>query len=160
MEGMSASDIWKFISGQEGGSEGDSWDGPRFKVDENKTSLWTPEQMHELQVIMASFESWDEVVSLGQRLAGQHSAIGSATKATDLKYQTWSLNEDDEIRRLQSPWLEDRRAALQTVMSRYDRWKDEIIGRCMLFARSKQRLNLAIAPQSGVYRLKAKKQRK
>lgn len=159
MEGMGASGVWKFISGQEGGGEGDNWEGPRFKVDENKTTLWTPEQMHELQVIMASFESWDEVVSLGQPLPGQHSAIGSATKVTDLKYQTWSLNEDDEIRRLQSPWLEDRKVALQTLISRYDRWADEIIGRCMLFARSKHRLNLGIAPQTGVYRLKTRTQR-
>lgn len=159
MEGMGASDVWKFISGRDGGGEGGNWEGPRFKVDENKTILWTPGQMHELQVIMASFKSWDEVVSLGQPLPGQHSAIGCANKVAELRCRIWSLDEDDEIRRLQSPCLEDRRVALQNLMSKYDRWADEIIGRCMLFARSKQRLNLGIAPQNGKSRLKARMQR-
>lgn len=159
MQGMGASDVWKFISGQEGGDGGNNWEGPRFKVDEYKTTLWTPQQMHELQVIMASFESWDEVVSLGQQIPGQHTALGGAAKVSDLKYKIWSPDQDAEIRRLQSPWHEDRNIALKTLMSRYGRCKDEIIGRCMLFARSKQRLNLGVATQAGVSRLKARIQR-
>lgn len=149
MHGMSAGDVWTFISGQEGGREGENWDGPRFKVDENKTTLWTPEQLLELKVITASFESWDEVLSLGQGIPGRHGPSGVTKRAGNQKPRTWPADQDAKIRSLQSPRLEDRQAALQNLMEECGRYRDEIIGRCMLFARSNQRVNLGVVPHNG-----------
>lgn len=150
MHGMSAGDVWTFISGQEGGREGDRWEGLRFKVDEMKSTLWTPEQQYQLKVITSSFESWNEVMSLGQRIPGQHAPNGCRRKLAEQVPRVWPPDHDAQIRRLESPRLEDRQTALQNLMLQYDRSEDEIIGRCMLFARSNQRLNLGIAPYTGV----------
>lgn len=161
MHGMGAGDVWMFISGQEDGNKvGGNWQGLKFKVDRRKTPRWTPQQLYQLKVISASFESWDEVRSLGQRIPGQHAPNGCLHKLAEQEPKVWHATHDAQIRRLESPRLEDRQAALQHLMLQCGRSEDEIVGRCMLFARSNRRLNLGIAPYTGMDDLQAHIQRR
>lgn len=150
MDGMGAGDVWTFISGQEDGNRvGDNWEGLRFRVDEVQTARWTPQQMYQLKVITSSFESWNEVMSVGQPIPGQHASNGCLRKLAQLEPKVWPAVHDAQIRSLESPRLEDRQAALQNLMLQCGRSEDEIVGRCMLFARSNRRLNLGNAPYTG-----------
>lgn len=152
MYGMGASDIWKFISGQEvGNGVEDNWEGLTYKVDENKTYQWTPPQLYQLKVILASFTNWPEVIGLGQRLPGQHTLRGCGERLAGLENRAWAPAQDEDMKRLQSSRLEDRLAALHDLMAKWGRSKDEIVGRCMLFARSNERMNLGNAPTTGLY---------
>lgn len=153
MQGMDAGGIWRYISGQGEDNEGVNWDGRLYRaVDTTKQGhLWSSHQVAQLRVILASYLSWDEVVDQGQPLPGQRNYEACSSKARDL---VWTRDHDAEVSRLSSPRLEDRQAALNRLQGEFGRSKDEIVGRCMLFARSNLRANLGNKPTTGLARLK------
>lgn len=134
MRGMSPSEVWKYIPGPDN-QESVEWDGLIFPVDPPNTYYWTFSEEQQLRVIAASFLDWVEVQDSGQPLPGRRTIAACANKWRSLHDHIWTYDQDKDIMRLRSPDPDVRRAALDVLLNTWNRSKNEIVGRCMLFAR-------------------------
>lgn len=162
--GMDANALWLFMTAAGPPSSLHfQWRGSVFDVAraeilppnaEIQPHNWSDAHMHELKVIIASFEDWREVAALGQRTPGGRSARACAGKARRT-LRLWSEMEDAVVRGLTSP-NPQLRLDFVTYLFCQGREADEIVGRFNLFRRSSKWFNLG----NGVCRGRSPRPRK
>lgn len=110
-----------------------TWRGDILDVDIIKHAKWSDLQIHQLSVIAASFESWDEVKRLGQALPGARSSNAMVSKMKD--WPRWTLEQDQELWRMGPPPENGLDVAGEQFCTKWRRSRAEVYGRRRLFAR-------------------------